>query len=116
MGVIVLAFMTLVIISIIMILPGWYAAQKKFPQNAAIFGIGLVGVAFWVLVASLGLGPQSLSNLIETPMVAVVAVLLAYIKMFLLESKKVKYATSISYGAIIIVVMGLRLFMPNIPE
>jgi hypothetical protein len=116
MGIIILAFMTLVIISIIMILPGWYAAQKKFPQNPAIFGIGLVGVASWVLVASLGLGPQSLSNLIETPIVAVAAVLLAYIKMFFLESKKIKYPTLISFGVIIIVVMGLRLFMPNIPE
>lgn len=116
MVIIILAFITLGIITILLILPGWNAAFKKFPQNPAILGIGLVGVAFWVLAASLGLGPQSLSNLIETPIVAASAVLIAYIKMFLLESKKVKYATSISFGAIIIVVMGLRLFMPYIPE
>ena len=116
MSLIIFAFIVIVLISIIMMLPGWYASQKKFPQSPAILGVSLAGVSFWILIASLGIGPQSLSNLIETPIVAAAAVFLAYIKMFLLESKKVKYATLISYGMIIIIVMALRLFMPLIPE
>ncbi|NQT60521.1 MAG: hypothetical protein HQ557_16210 [Bacteroidetes bacterium] len=116
MSIIIIAFIILVLMSIILILPGWYAARKKFPQNPAILGAGLVGVSFWILIASLGIGPQSLSNLIETPIVAVTAVIIAYVKMFLLESKKIKFATMISFGMIIIVVLALRLFMPLIPE
>jgi len=116
MSLIIIAFIVLVLISIILMLPGWYAARIKLPQSPAILGVSLAGVSLWILIASLGIGPQSLSNLIETPIVAAAAVIVAYIKMFLLESKKVKHAVLISYGAIIIIVMALRLFMPLIPE
>jgi len=66
----------------------------------------------------LRIGPQSLSNLIEIPIVAIVAVAVAYLKMFAINKqlKKPAFAEAIPFVLVALVTLGLRLFMPLLPE
>ena len=66
----------------------------------------------------LRIGPQSLSNLIEIPIVAIVAVAVAYLKMFAIDKqlKKSAFVEVIPFVLVALVTLGLRLFMPLLPE
>ncbi|MDH3311230.1 MAG: hypothetical protein OEM48_11375 [Gammaproteobacteria bacterium] len=100
------------------ILPGWLWARKRSIQSLWLFLLPVSGAGFWALLAALRLGPQSLSNLIEIPIVAVVAVFTAYLKFFYLDKrmKRQDLSNSVSFVVVAIVTLGLRLFMPLLPE
>ncbi|MDH3279559.1 MAG: hypothetical protein OEQ18_00320 [Gammaproteobacteria bacterium] len=101
-----------------LIVPGWLWARKRKVQSSWVFFLPVSGAGFWVLLAALRLGPQSLSNLIEIPIVAVVAVFAAYLNLFFLDKrmKRKGLGVAISFIVVAMVTLGLRLFMPLLPE
>jgi 4-amino-4-deoxy-L-arabinose transferase-like glycosyltransferase len=115
----VLVFILVVsLVAAALILPGWLWARKRSLQSFWLFLLPASGVGFWALLAALRLGPQSLSNLIEIPIVAVVAVFTAYGKFIYLDKrmKRQDLSNAISFIVVAIVTLGLRLFMPLLPE
>jgi len=109
-------FGALILVNIILILPGWLIEKKKGNPNPGIFGIGPAGTVFWILLTVTGLGAQSLSNLIEIPIVTAAGVTFAYLTLFLPFFKKIKHPVSTAFGLILLFTLVLRLFIPLIPE
>ena len=109
-------FGALILINIILILPGWLLVNKKNHPNPGIFGIGPTGTVFWILMTMSGLGAQSLSNLIEIPIVTAVGVILSYLVLLLPLFRKMKYRVLTTYALMLSFTFVLRLFMPLIPE
>lgn len=68
----------------------------------------ILPILFWVAVISTGYGAQSLSQLIEIPIVIVVSIIIAAI----LWKKKFHEIL----GVIFVFVILLRIIMPSIPE
>ncbi|MCT4599736.1 MAG: hypothetical protein N4A32_02420 [Marinifilaceae bacterium] len=67
-----------------------------------------VGVLVWIVLVAFNVGPQSLANLIEIPIVIAFSIIL------FLFRKKLNY--KISLFLLISFVSCLRYFMPLIPE
>lgn len=111
-------FLMLTIIAGILILPGWYWANKDQPQDVWICFLPAAGLALWMLLTALGFGAQSLANLVEAPMIVGISVVVAYLKFFVFD----KGAALNSYGklfaivAVILATVVLRAFMPVLPE
>jgi len=67
-----------------------------------------ISVVFWFMLVFLGIGPQSLSQVIEIPIIIVVTLLVS----LLMKNKRFIYLLII----VMIFVALLRVFMPLIPE
>lgn len=111
-------FLIIIIIAGILILPGWYWANKDQPQKPWMCLLPAAGLAFWMLLTGLGFGAQSLANLVEAPMIAGVAVVAAYLKFFVFVKRPTlnPYGTFIAVAAVILATIALRAFMPVLPE
>ena len=111
-------FLLLAIIAGSLILPGWYVANKDQPQGLWICFLPAAGLALWALLTGVGYGAQSLSNLVETPMIAGIAVVVAYLKFFVFDKAPAlsPYGKISAIGAVILATVALRSFMPVLPE
>jgi len=111
-------FLMLTVIAGILILPGWYWANKRQPQDAWICFLPAAGLALWMLLTALGFGAQSLANFVETPMIAGVAVVAAYLKFFVFDniSALSSYGKVFAIAAVMLATIVLRTFMPVLPE
>jgi ABC-type multidrug transport system permease subunit len=83
-------------VAALLILPGWLRARKWHPQSLWLFCLPLAGITFWMFLTLLRIGAQSLSNVIEIFSVAAAAIVAVII--------------------VAVVTLGLRLFMPVLPE
>ena len=63
-----------------------------------------------------GIGAQSLANVVEVFYLAVISVIVAYVKLFIMDRHNIKYSGIISLGTVLIATICLRLFVPLIPE
>ncbi len=106
------------IIPALLILPGWHIARRWQVQSAWLFGLPFAANALWVALTIMGVGAQSLANLIELLVIAIVAVLAPYLKFFLIDRRiKVSALGNIFVVVLVILVtLGLRLLMPVLPE
>jgi len=108
----------LALLPAVLIAPGWYWAKKRYSQTWLLLFLPTAGIVFWMLLTFAGVGPQSLSNLIEVFFVAVAAIAAAYLKFLLFDridstrSRGNLFAVAI----VVVVTIGLRLFMPWLPE
>ncbi|NNC57996.1 MAG: hypothetical protein HKO12_10580 [Woeseiaceae bacterium] len=111
-------FLILTMIAGILILPGWYWANKGLPQSVWICLLPATGLALWAALTALGFGAQSLANLVETPLIASVAVVVAYLKFIVFDRKPAlnSYGTVFAIAAVILATILLRTFMPDLPE
>ena len=106
------------IVAALLIVPGWLMARKWHPQSLWLLALPLAGNAFWLLLTILHIGAQSLANVIEVFAVAAAAIAASYLKFLVFDRR----AGMGSLGAILLVVivavitLGLRLFMPALPE
>ena len=73
---------------------------------------------FWVVVTSSGYGHQSLSHIIEVPIVLIFSVLLLNVRVFVVDryKKNCKVNSYFVLGFGLILVLLLRTFMPYLPE
>jgi len=79
--------------------------MKEFLKAATIIFLPII---FWFGIIATGYGAQSLSQIIEIPIVFVASIVIAF---FLKNQKLYKII-----GAIFLFVLLLRCFMPQIPE
>jgi len=63
-----------------------------------------------------GIGVQSLANVVEVFYISVISVIVAYAKLFVMDRHNIKYSGIISLVVVLIATLGLRIFMPLIPE
>jgi hypothetical protein len=75
-------------------------------------------LVLWVGLSAVGVGPQSLSNLVEVPILVGLAIALYYLKVFVTD--RVSSTPRLTTAAVIFVTMLsavlLRLLMPLLPE
>ena len=111
-------FGVLLLVAGLLILPGWLWTRRRRGQSAWVFLLPVLGLIIWVLLAALGIGAQSLSNLVETAGVVAGAVAIAYLKLFLFDRKFEPEKRSMLFSILLVVLVGLafRLFTPELPE
>nr|PMH79902.1 hypothetical protein BCU58_24515 [Vibrio sp. 10N.286.48.B7] len=98
-----------------------YAGVKAFRAEAlkwsdALLPIWVIG--WWSLLASIGVGPQSLGNLVELPLLLFLACLLFNLRIYLVISKHSSTfaAPLVVFIITLIFTIGVRVYCPLIPE
>jgi len=94
-----------------------YAKWRRAESWWLLFA-GVPGVVAWFLLVSSGYGPQSLSNIIEVYLLVIGYVILVYLKVLLVDhwSDSGKVTTAILSVLAVLGAVGLRTFMPLLPE
>ena len=108
----------LLLIAALVILPGWLYFGRTSPQPKWLFAVPVFGIGLWVALTYIGIGAQSLSNVVEVFAVATSAVASAYVKFFLLDRSaglKSK-STVLILTVVVLTTVCLRLFTPPLPE
>ncbi|GFZ88393.1 hypothetical protein [Dyella caseinilytica] len=111
-------FLVATLFATLLILPGWIWLGRTRPQTFWLLALPFCGVTLWVALNALGVGAQSLANLSELFWVAVSAVVVSYLKLFVLDRSPALRGkgTAIAFLFVGLVATGLRLFMPALPE
>jgi hypothetical protein len=111
-------FLLMAIIGALLILPGWIWARKKVSQTPFILGLPIVGIVSWIGLTSIGIGAQSLSNIVEIFIVFAVSICSAYLKFAFFDRNMnhKSHGTFYASAIVLFVTIGLRLFMPTLPE
>ena len=115
----VLLIVTLSLFAILLIIPGWHLLRRERPQSPSLLALPVFGMLLWIALVAAGVGPQSLSNLVELFGVAAAGVAAAYVKFLALDRSPVlqsRGAVFISFAMVALVVLGLRMLMPELPE
>ncbi len=114
----IVMFVVVSLLATLLIFPGWLWLRRTRPQTLWFLALPFVSMALWVALTALGVGAQSLSNAIELLVVAASAIVFSYLTFFVFD----RSATPGGKGAVVtfllvcLVVIGLRLFMPVLPE
>lgn len=111
-------FAAITFFATLLMVPGWLLARKWHSQSLWFLGMPLVGITLWVLLSILGIGAQSLANLVEVFVVAISAVMAAYLKFLVFDRQASMSALGvrIALAIVVIVTLSLRLCMPLLPE
>jgi hypothetical protein len=114
----VVLFGALSIVAILIILPGWLFFRRRNAQSVWLLALPIFGIGFWLALAAAGLGSQSLANIVEVFGIATFAIVAAYIKFLAFDRSAALYSrgTFIAFAAVAVVTVGIRLFMPILPE
>lgn len=114
---IVLALL-LVLISTAIIVPGWLGAKRSGAGGVAAMFLPLIGIGLWFALVAMGVGAQSLSNIIEIFPIAIYAIVVAYLVLLALRRKlaSVRILYFAAFGALVLLVVCLRLLMPVLPK
>ena len=109
---------SLVALPFLLILLGWLWFRRKHKQSLWLLALPVFGVGLWIALAAAGIGAQSLSNIVELFYVAAIAVVVAYVKFLAFDrmSALQTRGTAIAFAVIALTTIGLRLFMPLLPE
>ncbi len=96
----------------------WLRAHKRNALYWSDICPPLVLPLLWVVITSSGYEHQSLSHLIEVPIVLIISVLLLYLRIFVLDApqRNSKMNSYLTLGFSIILVVLIRTFMPYLPE
>src|SRR5579859_6007864 len=98
--------------------PAWWVAHRRGTWLSWDYATLVTPFALWLGLAAAGFGAQSLGNLVE-PLALVALIPITHsVRVFLIDRwSKATHAKSITLFALInIVVIGLRSFMPLLPE
>ena len=112
------AFIIFILIYVAFALLAWINAKRRCALYWTDLCPPIVLPLFWVVVTSSGYGHQSLSHIVEVPIVLVLSLLLLNIRIFVVDRYKKNYKLN-SYLVLVfglILVLLLRTFMPYLPE
>jgi len=104
--------------SAILNLPGWMFARSRNQATWWLPFVGTPAILVWMLLVSVGVGPQSLANIVEAMALTALSVVACYTQVLLLNRRFPAFRRT--SGSLLIALIGvavlLRLFMPLIPE
>lgn len=105
-------------LAMLLIVPGWLWVRRTRPQTSWLLALPFIGMALWLALAALGVGAQSLSNVIELLVLAAAAVVFSYLNFFVFDRSTTLGGknTIVTFLLVGLVALCLRLFMPVIPE
>ena len=110
---------TLVVVPLVALVPAFVVSRLKPERESWMLPfVHVPAVTLWLALVVLGYGPQSLGNLGEGFAIGGVAVACGYAKVLLVDRFTAKHAAT-SYGLaalLALLAVGLRAFMPVIPE
>ncbi len=111
-------FTVLLAASAILNLPAWFVARGRQESASWLPFIGAPAILAWVALVALGVGPQSLANIVEAIALATLSVVLCYAQVFFLNRRfpHVRRTSGYLALALIAVAVLLRLLMPLLPE
>jgi hypothetical protein len=111
-------FTMLSVIAALAIFPGWNTAKKWHKQSLWLLALPLAGNAFWLLLTVLNIGVQSLANIIEVFAVNATAIVASYLKFYVFDRRPSMGSLGMIIAVAIVaaITLGLRLFMPLLPE
>lgn len=112
------AFLVLVALSCAAIFPAYSASRRQNSESPLLVVAPVPAIAVWAAVTASGYGAQSLSNVVEVFAVFGVGVILAYIKVFVIDKARGRSRASTYWLVALLVVLALvlRTTMPNLPE
>ena len=106
------------LISLALSAPAWWFARRRnsfYPWEPLL---PAVPGPLWVLLTYLGIGPQSLGNLVEVPLVIAVFAALTYLRAFCFQGWGVPRRTGAAIMAALVLLVPLvtRMVFPMMPE
>ncbi len=110
--------LVLVVVSSLVSVPAWRWSQKRHQLFPWDYGLPVYPLLMWFLLVASGIGPQSLSNLVELFIVSAFAVGVVYLRAFVFHRLLNNPYTSsmISIVLALFCPVILRLTMPLLPE
>jgi hypothetical protein len=114
----ILLLLALALIQVALLMPAWVYSRRHGRLFSWDYSLAVLPLAVWVLLVSFGMGPQSLSNLIELPIVSLVVVVLYYARVFFLDRmlQRHRAASIVTVALSTLFPLALRLSMPLLPE
>jgi hypothetical protein len=93
-------------------------ARKSQRWFAWDWGVLVVPLALWVLLLIVGIGAQSLANIIEMVIVIAAIIVTLYVRVFVADKLWPDFRRNslVAFSACCVLVVLLRFLMPNLPE
>ncbi len=98
---------------IALIWPIWYLRNRRRPTSPLIALLPLPGLALWFLLMVLNIGPPSRNLLYEPLGIGMIAVMLAYWKMFKLDRVNPERSGRTAVLFMLLATLMVRLTMPG---
>jgi len=113
-----LAFLFLVALSCALIYPAYLASRRRGDESRLLVVAPVPAVVVWGAVTATGFGAQSLSNIVEVFAVFGLGVVLAYVKVFIVDKTpgEARASTYWLVGLLVASALILRVTMPILPE
>jgi hypothetical protein len=114
----IVVFLALLLFTSLASAPAWWDARRRGTWIAWDFASLVVPFGLWLVLASAGFGGESLSNIVETFVLAAVIPIFHSIRVFFVD-RRFKYwprNSIIVFVAANLVAIGLRALVPTLPE
>jgi hypothetical protein len=116
---ILVIYLPAVLLPLILLVPAAIISLRKpEPDSWMLAMVHVPAVTLWIGLVVSGYGAQSLGNLCEGFVIGAAAVVFAYVKVFVIDRYMENHALT-SYalaGVLGLLAVGLRTFMPVLPE
>lgn len=97
---------------ILLIWPVWFLRNKRRPTSPLITLLAIPGLLLWLLLILLGVGPASQNLLYEPLGIDMIAVMLAYWKLFKLDRTNPERSGQTVVVLMLLATLAVRLTMP----
>ena len=102
----------LVGLPMLLIWPAWYLRNKRRTSSPMITLLAIPGLALWFLLLLAGVGPASRNLLYEPLGIGMIAVMLAYWKLFKLDRTNPERSGQTVMVLMLLATLAVRLTMP----
>ena len=113
-----IAFLIFVGLSCAAIYPAYSASRRQGAESRLLAIAPVPAVIVWAAITASGYGSQSLANIVEVFAIFGFGVILAYVKVFVVD-KAYGEARVSTYSLVVLLVvlaLALRATVPNLPE
>ena len=109
-----LSILTYALLSIIAVV----YAKKKSAFFATDILQPFIMISLWIFLAALGIGHQSLSHMIEIPLLLAISLVILYLRVFLIDRYFSNYRKNslVAFICMLLLTILIRVFMPYLPE
>lgn len=111
-------FIPFILFYFLLSIPALYKAHKKNELFFIDIIQPFVFVLIWLGITMLGIGDQSLSNVIEVPIILVISLIVLYVKTYIIVKSSITSKQNLynSFFIMVVFLVAIRLFMPSLPE